>query len=140
MPRPRHAGARAALGRATEPTHTIEEKDEIEDAELGNPPRSVPSPRSCAARLPFGSEATSLRVRRRLRAQTRASMWGVLGLLVVAWILLVATPVGSSPQFLLVLTVTLLACVLSASAVVVDLREQLFRPDRAHVRVAHGSG
>ncbi|KAF2413680.1 hypothetical protein B1729_07980 [Microbacterium sp. B35-04] len=88
------------------------------------------------ARLPFGSEAMALSVRHRTRSLLRANMWGLLATVIAASVVFAATPLSSSPQFLWLVTLSIFLVVLTATAVVVNLRERLFHPAPTAVRVA----
>lgn len=92
---------------------------------------------SVRAKLPFGSEATGRRVAARLRAQIRANLWALLGVIAVTAPLLLIPGFATSPQLLWVVAVTLLVCGLSAAAVAVNLRAQLFEVAPDAPRVAH---
>ncbi|WP_194408769.1 hypothetical protein [Microbacterium cremeum] len=92
---------------------------------------------SVRARLPFGSELTAGKVASRLRTQMRANMWALLGVMAVTGLLLLNPGVVASPQVIWVVTVTMLMCALSATAVVVNVRGQLFEVAPAAPRVAH---
>lgn len=91
---------------------------------------------SVRARLPFGSEAVAVSVRRRARALVRGNMWGLLIVVGIACIIFASTPLSSSPQFLWIVTVLIFLGVLTASALVVTLRERLFAPSPTAARVA----
>lgn len=92
---------------------------------------------SVRARLPFGSESTASTVAARVRAQIRANLWAVLGVIAITAPLLFIPGFLTSPQSLWVVTVTVLMCALSVAAVVVNVRAQLFTISPDAPRVAH---
>lgn len=92
---------------------------------------------SVRARLPFGTESTADKVAIRLRAQVRANMWALLGVLAITGLLLLIPGFVTSPQLMWVVTITTLMCALSAAAVVVNVRSQLFEVSPESPRVAH---
>jgi hypothetical protein len=91
---------------------------------------------SVRARLPFGSEAMAVSIRRRTRTLLRANMWGLLATVAVATAVFVSTPLSSSPQFLWLVTLSIFLVVLTAGSVAVGLRERLFHPAPTAMRVA----
>ncbi len=92
---------------------------------------------SVRARLPFGTESTAGKVAIRLRAQVRANMWALLGVLAVTGPLLFVPGLVTSPHLMWVVTITTLMCALSAATVVVNVRSQLFDVSPDFPRVAH---
>ena len=73
----------------------------------------------------------------RLRAQPRANLWALLAVIAATIPLLFVPGLVASPNLLWVVTVTLLVCALSAAAVVVNVRAQLFTISPDAPRVAH---
>ncbi len=94
---------------------------------------------SVRARLPIESWDMWRSIRDRSRAIIRANMWGLLLSLTLVAALLVWTPIGSSPFALWILTLALVVGVLGVTSAVVGVRERLFSPAPAAVRIARPS-
>lgn len=91
---------------------------------------------SLRARLPLGSASTERSIRSRARTLTRVNMWALLVALAAMGAMLLLTPLGESPYFLLFVAITILLGVLTISTAVVNTRERLFSPAPAAPRIA----
>ena len=94
---------------------------------------------SVRAKLPVESWTMWRSIRDRSRALMRANMWGLVVSIVLMGGLLAWTPIGASPFALWILTLTLVIGVLGITSAMVGVRERLFSPAPAAVRIARPS-
>lgn len=94
---------------------------------------------SVRAQLPIDSWDMWRSIRDRSRTLVRANMWGLLVSIVLVVPLLIWTPIGSSPLALWILTLTLVIGVLGVASAIIGVRERLFSPAPAAVRIARPS-
>lgn len=91
---------------------------------------------SMQARLPFGTEATRLRVRGRARSILRTNMWALLCAVALIAVMFVTTPLAESPFAMWILAVVILLACLSVGTVTAQVRERLFSPAPDAPRIA----
>ncbi|MFB7890816.1 hypothetical protein ACFC1I_01265 [Microbacterium sp. NPDC056044] len=94
---------------------------------------------SMRAKLPIESWDMWRSIRDRSRVLVRANMWGLLVSVILFAALLIWTPIGSSPFALWILTLTLVIGILGVTSAIVGVRERLFSPAPAAVRIARPS-
>ncbi len=97
---------------------------------------SISHTMSVRARLPFGSEAVALSVRRRNRALVRGNMWGLLVTVVIGGAILALTPLALTTQVLWIVLLIIVLGGLTTSYLIVGVRERLFAPAPTAVRIA----